>query len=109
MVNDEKWVERTVNETVFLRVLGDHGEKYIHKHRNFFVNLQRSSPDLENAVLKVAMCRGSDRKFSSLLTSFNYISMQLMALPKQSWSEAIRFLTMLYFLVKNNTRFTYSD
>lgn len=31
---------------------GDHGEKYIHKHRNFFVNLQRSSPDLENAVLK---------------------------------------------------------
>ena len=35
--------------------LGDHGPNSIHKYRNFFVNLQVTSPELERAVLDVSV------------------------------------------------------
>ena len=38
-----------------LSCLGDHGPNSIHKYRNFFVNLQVTSPELEQAVLDVSI------------------------------------------------------
>ena len=49
------YISVIVSHQIHLSCLGDHGPNSIHKYRNFFVNLQVTSPELERAVLDVSI------------------------------------------------------